>query len=178
MEGTVYALKGSSECDIYASLKKGEGRFGWSYIETADLRQLKQRVEKDGWDNLSDEEKDCYQSFLLDFKEGDYVIYINVPEWGKCTVARVTGPYQWRFEDGDFNHRFLVDPASVYVLDRNDAIVHPALRSRLKLQGRWWRIYLQSEFEALLKSLKEGIRPTPRTPEANLRFLSNRLYAK
>jgi hypothetical protein len=176
MEGTIYALKGSSEwCDIHASLKKGEGRFGWSHLETADLRQLKQRIEKDGWDSLSDEEKDCYQSFLLDFKEGDYVVYINVPQWGKCTVARVTGPYQWRFEDGGFNHRFPVDPASVYVFDRNDAIVHPALRSRLKLQGRWWRIYLQSEFEALLKSLKEGIRPTLRTPEVNLRLLSNEI---
>lgn len=174
MKGTIYALKGSSEwCDIRTSLTKGEGRFGWSYIDTADLRQLKQRIEQNGWDSLSDEEKDCYQGFLLDFKEGDYVVYINVPEWGKCTVARVTGPYEWRFEDDDFNHRFPVDQASVYIFDRNDAIVHPALRSRLKLQGRWWRIYLQSEFEALLKSLKEGIQPTPRTPEVNLRFLSN-----
>lgn len=176
MEGTIYALKGSSEwCDIHASLIKGEGRFGWSYIDTADLRQLKERIEKNGWDSLSDEEKDCYQSFLLDFREGDYVVYINVPEWGKCIVAEVTGPYEWRFQDGDFNHRFPVDPASVYVFDRNDAIVHPALRSRLKLQGRWWRIYLRSEFEALLKSLKEGVRPMPRTPEVNLRFLSNEI---
>jgi hypothetical protein len=112
---------------------------------------------------------------LLDLKEGDYVVYINLPEWGKCTVAQVTGPYEWRFEDDDFNHRFPINPASVYVFDRNDAIVHPALRSRLKLQGRWWRIYLENEFEALLKSLKEGIRPTPRTREVNLRFLSNEI---
>jgi len=163
------------QCDIYASLAKGDGRFGWSYIDTADLRQLKQRIEQNGWDNLSDEEKDCYQGFLLDFQEGDYVININVPEWGKCTVAKVTGPYEWRFESDDFNHRFPVEPASVYIFDRNDAIVHPALRSRLRLQGRWWRIYLQSEFEALLKSLQEGIRPTPRTHEVNLRFLSNEI---
>ncbi len=176
MEGTIYALKGSSEwCDIHASLTKGEGRFGWSYVETADLRQLKHRFEQNGWDSLSDEEKDCYQSFLLDFKEGDYVVYINVPEWGKCTVAKITGPYEWRFEDGDFNHRFPVDATSVYVFDRNDAIVHPALSSHLKLRRRWWRIYLQSDFEALLKSLKEGVPATPRTPEVNLRFLSNEI---
>ena len=85
MEGTIYALKGSSEwCDIHASLTKGDRRFGWSYIDTADLRQLKQRIEQNSWDSLSDEEKDCYQGFLLDFKEGDYVVYINVPEWGQC----------------------------------------------------------------------------------------------
>jgi hypothetical protein len=158
-----------------ASLLKGEGRFGWSYIDTADLWPLKQRIEQHGWDSLSDDEKACYQSFLLDFKAGDYVVYINIPKWGQCTVAEVTGPYTWRFEDEDFNHRFPVDPESVYVFDRNDAIVHPALQARLKLQGRWWHIYLASEFEALMKSLKEGIRPTPRTPGVNLRFLSNEI---
>jgi hypothetical protein len=41
MERTIYTLKGSAEwCDIHASLRKGEGRFGWSYIESADLPTL------------------------------------------------------------------------------------------------------------------------------------------
>jgi Restriction endonuclease len=172
----IYALKASSDwCNIRASLEKGEGRFGWSYIKTADLRQLSRRIDEKGWDNLSDKEKDCYQRFLLDFEEGDYVIYINVPEWGNCIVAKVAGPYEWRFEDSDFNHRFPVDRTSVYAFDRNDAIVPPALRSRLKLQGRWWRIRLEEEFQALLKSLQKGFQPTPRTSKDNLRFLSTEL---
>ena len=176
MDFTIYALKGSSEWfDILASLKRGEGRFGWSYIESADLRELKKRVDQKGWDSLTEEEKDCYQVFLLDFKEGDYVVYINVPEWGKCTVAKVTGQYKWKFTESDFNHRFSVDPSTVYVFDRNDASVHPALRSRLKLQGRWWRIYLKDEFAGLLEILKKGFTPSERTPEANLRFLSNEI---
>ena len=152
MDYTIYALKGSSEWfDILPSLRNGEGRFGWSYIASADLRKLKQRVDQNGWDTLTDEEKDCYQVFLLDFKADDYVVYINVPEWGKCTVAKITGQYKWKFEDEDFNHRFSVDPSTVYVFGRNDASVHPALRSRLKLQGRWWRIYLKDEFSELLE---------------------------
>lgn len=176
MATTIYALKGSPEwCDIRASLLNGYGRFGWSYIETADLHQLKQRIEADGWDSLSEAEQDCYQGFLLDFKNGDFVVYINVPEWGQCTVAKVTGPYEWRYEDDDFNHRFPVDPASVFTFDRNDAAVHPALRSRLKLQRRWWRIYLQNEFEALLLSLRQGLQPALRTHGDNLRFLSNEI---
>jgi len=176
MDITIYALKGSAEwCDILPSLQKGDGRFGWSYIETADLRELKGRVDEKGWDSITEEEKDCYQAFLLDFKAGDYVVYINVPEWGKCTVAKVTGQYQWKFEDDDFNHRFPVDPSTVYVFERNDASVHPALRSRLKLQGRWWRIYLKDEFSELLEVLKKGVTPSVRTPEANLRFLSNEI---
>lgn len=172
--GTIYALKGSPEGNIRATLTKGEGRFGWSYINSADLRQLKTRIEQNGWESLSADEKNCYQGFLLDFKKGDYVIYINEPEWGKCTLAKVTGPYVWRFEDKDFNHRFPVDPASVFVFGRND-VMHPALSARLKLQGRWWRINLKSEFEAFLNSQKNGVLPLPRTPEVNRFFLSDEI---
>lgn len=175
MKGTIYALKGANQCDVRASLSEGEGRFGWSYVETADLRQLRQRIQEEGWDSLSQEEKNCYQSFLLDLQEGDYVVYVNLPSWGRCTVAKVTGSYQWRFANPDFNHRFPVDPASVYEFDRNDAIVHPALRRRLSLQGRWWRIRLQREFESLLDSLRSGILPARRTPEVSMRHLSNEL---
>src|SRR5208337_2174503 len=105
-------------CDILGSLKGGEGRFGWSYNENADLRKLAQRIQTAGWDSLSDDEKDCYQPFLLDIKAGDYVVYINIPDWGKCTVAKVTGSYEWRFDDDDFNHRFPVDPKFIHVFDR------------------------------------------------------------
>jgi len=176
MSRIIYALKANNEwCDVLPSLQRGEGRFGWSYISNGDLYQLKQRIEQNGWDNLSHDEQNCYQNFLLDFKEGDYVIYINAPEWGKCTVAKVSRPYYWRYEDPDFNHRFGVDASTVYVFDRNDRIVHPALRSRLKLQRRWWRIYLDKEFGDLLSSLQYGIQPTTRTPADNLRFLSNEI---
>jgi hypothetical protein len=178
MEGTIYALKASTDWfDVSRSLSEGQGRFGWSYVKTADLRKLEARIEKRGVQSLSDDEKACYQKFLLDFAEGDYVIYVNLPSWGKCTVAKVIGPYEWHYEGekSDFNHRFPVDPKSVRVFDRNDAIVHPALRSRLKLQGRWWRIQLRAEFENLLNSLEKGVEPAPRTSETSLRLLSNEI---
>lgn len=172
----IYALKGSSDWfDILSSLKQGEGRFGWSYVSTADLRELKQRVDLSGWDSLSEEEKDCYQSFLLNFKKGDYVVYINIPEWGKCTAAQITGEYYWKYDGDDFNHRFPVDPERIYVFDRNDAAVHPALGARLKLQSRWWRIYLQKEFLELMSILEKGMPASTRTLDANLRLLSNEI---
>lgn len=121
---TIYALKGTENAAaLLSSLQGGEGQFGWSYVPTADLIQLKARIDKDGWNSLSDDEMDCYQGFLLELKENDFVVYINAPEWGKCTLARVTGPYFWREDGGDFNHRFHVDPESVLVFDRNDAVV-------------------------------------------------------
>jgi len=169
---TIYALKGANDTErdekTYKSLQEGVGRFGWSYVETADLKKLQATINAEGWDSLTPDQKDCYHPFLLDIKEGDYVVYINIPEWGKCTLARVTGPYFWSWEDGDFNHRFHVDPESVRHFDRNDAIVHPALSRRLKLQGRYWHIYLQKEFESLVDSLKKGTHGQLQTDAINL----------
>lgn len=176
----IYALKTPEKNDckdlFYRSLRGGEGRFGWSYVETADLRQLSKRIDEEGWDTLCDKEKDCYQAFLLSLKKDDYVVYINLPEWGRCTLARVVdhgdGPYFWKWgEWGDFAHRFHVDPNSVRDFDRNDAIVQRRLSQRLKLRGRYWRIYLHPEFESLVEALREGRAGKPSTTETRLDFL-------
>lgn len=173
---TIYALKGNSEwCEIHESLREGIGRFGYSYDQGSDLRVLRERIAKDGWETLSEAQMDCYQNFLLEFKADDYVVYINVPEWGKCTIAKVTGEYYWDYKDDDFNHRFPVDRNSVFVFDRNDASVHPALSARLKLQGRWWRIYLEKEFSELRSVLEMGLAPVQRTPQTNLKFLAKEI---
>lgn len=167
----IYALKAPEDSEskglIYTSLKSGVGRFGWSDF---DLHKLRKRIDEKGWDDLSDTEQECYQDFLLELKEGDYVVYINLPKWGKCTLARVTGPYFWKWEGegGDFAHRFHVDPDSVLDFDRNDAIVQRSLSARMKLQGRYWRIYLHEEFEHLVEALKEGKGGTPSTKETRL----------
>ncbi|MDE0155608.1 MAG: restriction endonuclease [Gammaproteobacteria bacterium] len=176
---TIYAIKGSKDKDqiakVFKSLKQGEGRYGWSYVETANLRDLNNRIEQDGWESLSEEEKDCYSEFLLGMQPGDYVVYINVPEWGKCTLAKVTGQYEWRFDDDDFNHRFPVDSESIRVFNRNDRIVPPPLRSRLSLQGRWWTIYTEEEFNELLNYLEAATPFEPSTSETNLRYLSEKI---
>ena len=174
----IYAIKAPEDDgkkrELYESLRGGEGRFGWSYVETADLRKLKERIDRDGWDSLTDEEKECYNSsrFLLELQDGDYVVYINLPEWGQCTLARVTGSCGFGFKDEDFNHRFPVDPDSVRQFDRDDDMVPPALCTRLKLPGAWWRISTEAEFYELLESLNQGTEPAPRTSETNLRHLS------
>ena len=171
---TIYALKYSENPDrdhiTYTSLQNGVGRFGWSGVETANLITLQAKID-DG-DSLTDGEWDCYHKFLLDIQKNDYVVYINIPEWGKCTLARVTGPYFWSDEDDDFKHCFHVDPQSIRDFDRNDAIVHPQLSRKLKLRGRWWRIYdLHEEFELLIESLEKGEDGQPRTMETSLHWL-------
>ncbi len=176
---TIYALRVADNAEVvgnvFNSLQGGEGRFGWSYVPTADLRELRERINELGWESLNAAEQDCYQNFLLDLRDGDYVVYINVPEWGQCTLAKVAGEYEWRYEDDDFNHRFPVDAKSVRTFDRNDNIVVAALSRRLKLQGRWWRVYAQEEFDRLLESLREGVVAGPRTAETNADELRKQL---
>lgn len=174
---TIYALRVHPEWSerILESLRNKEGRFGWSYRPDADLHRLRDKVENEGWHSLNDHEKDCYQAFLLEFKEGDYVIYINVPHWGQCTLARVTGPYFWRWDGADFNHRFPVEPESVIGFDRNDRRVHPKLSARLKLQGRRWRIYLKDEFERLLDNLKAGKSDSHRDANTNVEYMKEEI---
>ena len=173
---TIYAMKVKKDQKVvdkvFNSLRSGEGRFGWSFEKTADLRELRERIKRFGWDSLDKDEKACYQDFLLRLQGSDYVVYINVPQWGLCTLAKVTGEYEWRWEDTDFNHRFPVDPESVRTFDRNGDIVPSPLCARLKLQRRWWTIYVEPEFHRLLESLHKGIESAPRSPETNLRELS------
>jgi hypothetical protein len=82
MDHMIYALNDPDSANrsrVFSSLKQGEGRFGWSYCPTANLRELKSKIDAAGWEaGLSAEEKDCYQGFLLDLKADDYVVYINV----------------------------------------------------------------------------------------------------
>ena len=180
----IYALRGPSFREdpegyrnwtslISTSLQEGVGRFGWSYVETADLRQLERRITERGWDDLNDDEQCCYQEFLLHLERDDYVIYINLPEPGKCTLARVSGPYFWEWdgEGSDFNHRFHVCPNSILEFNRNDAIVPRSLYARLGLPRKYWRIYLPEQVERLAEALNEGRGGTPSTPETRLESL-------
>jgi len=89
-------------------------------------------------------------------KEGDYLIYINMPEYGKCTLVKINGDYTFckPWCGDDFRHMRTCEFIATF--DRNSNIVHPYLRRRLSLQGAWWRVYAQKEFEELLTSLESG----------------------
>lgn len=161
----IYALKPNPDkkwgAAIYNSLINGEARFGWSYVPTADLHLMKEKIENEGWNSLSSDEKLCWLPYLLTIQKDDYVVYVNTPTFGKCTLAKVTKPYYFKLHDdliydwgADGNHCFGVDIESIKTFDRNESCVHPALSRRLKLQGRYWQIYTTKEFDDLLECLK------------------------
>ena len=90
-------------------------------------------------------------------------------------MARVAGPYYWEWTDTDFNHRFKVDVSTIREFDRNDVAVQPYLSQRLKLRGRYWHVYAEAEFEALLSNLAAVGAPQPRTPQSSAALLGREI---
>jgi hypothetical protein len=150
---TIYAINAIPDKwrdEVLDSLKSGIGRFGWSSKIASNLLTEEYHEEKRA------------NRFLLNLMPGDYVVYINMPLYGQCTLAKLTGRYYFQEPMGeDFNHCFCVDPESVRTFERNDSSrVQNLLSSRLKLQNRYWRIYCQEEFQYLLDRIDK-----PESPE-------------
>lgn len=169
---TIYAVKAVQPWEeesehyipiIYEELRNGKARFGWSYFNEADLRVIKRKINDKGWDSLSKEEKDAWTHahFMLEYvRKGDYFVYINMPEYGKCTIVKITGEYDFseiQYSDKKWNDfRHCMSCEFIATFDRSSNIVHPYLRRRLSLQRAWWRVYAKKEFEELLQLLKTG----------------------
>jgi hypothetical protein len=127
---------------VYESINKnGISRFGWSSKDTDNL--------KTKWNGK--------QAFLLSIKEGDWIVYVNMPVWGKCIAAIVTGSYA--FDEGiecswgiDFRHSIPIKLESIVEFNRNSAEVLPTVN--LNPRQRYQRIYAIEDF---LKSI-ENIR--------------------
>lgn len=154
---------------IYAQLQQGVARFGWSWHEDCELTALADRFARSGRLALTETEQDVWKHshFLLEVKPGDYFVYINMPQYGECTLVQITEPY--RFTDvwndhggGDFRHALAC--RFVGTFDRKANFVHPYLRRRLSLQGAWYTVTAQAEFEELLDSLQNNTEgPAPST---------------
>lgn len=161
---------------IFESVKAGVARFGWSASDDCNLERLQERVESRGVGALRQGLRQVWRCrFLLDVEPGDYLIYVNVPSYGECTLARVTKEYSFKLEWSDFNHRLGVDPESVRTFSRSDAVVPPSLARRLSLPGRYWRISSEGDFTELLEALNAGRTGTSRGPGHQLDCLRQRL---
>ena len=164
----IYALRGPSSGDYSSqieleevqhfltdSIKNGVSRFGWSYVDTADLRRLGDKP----WKEMDEREQNCWAkaNFLLGIEKGDWVVHINLPCWGACLAGQVSETYSFEqngnaFED--YRHLLKVDKNSIVEFDRNDDRVHPVIGSRLKLQRGHWTIQFQEEFLQTIANLK------------------------
>ena len=66
---SIFALKVSEDMRelIFTSLKEeGIARFTWSYVEEGNLLTIKEQIENQGWNSLSDDQKECWKAnFML-----------------------------------------------------------------------------------------------------------------
>jgi len=137
--------------------KDGVSRFGWGWTDSSNLHLLKNKEWKEM--NPDDEQIVWTKSgFLLDINKGDWVVHINTPCWGKCIAAKVVEPYYFDASPvkEDFRHCLKIDPNSVVEFDRNDQSVLPIVSRKLKLRGRFWRVYCEEEFHQSLENLRTG----------------------
>lgn len=129
---------------VYESVKRGKSRFGWSWRNEHNLK-----LEN----NWTDEHS--RQLFLLDIKEGDWIVHINMPEWGQCIAARVVREYDFDEKiDEEFRHFFEIDVESIVEFDRNNPVVDP--RVNLRPRYRYHRVYCVEEFNKSIEAIKSG----------------------
>lgn len=164
---TIWAFKGPSSNDysteeyqevtkfLTTSIRGGVSRFGWGYMDEANLNKLDPKA----FAEMSEKEKQCWDkaNFLFDVSVGDWIVHINLPYWGACLAGQVIETYSFEEEDNevsDYRHMIKIDPTTVIEFERNDDEVLPIISSRLKLQGRYWRIPHPEEFLQTIENIK------------------------
>jgi hypothetical protein len=127
---------------VYEEIKKGKARFGmWE-----QSRSLKEQ-----WYGKN--------AFLLKIKEGDWIVYVNMPSYGKSVAVKVLGNYE--FDEGincswgrDFNNYIPVDSETIIEFKRNNPNVLPSVN--LSPRKRAQRVLQVNDFLASISNLKEG----------------------
>ncbi len=127
---------------VYQDIKKGKSRFG-KWEQKASLR------EKPYGKNM----------ILLRIKEGDWIVYVNMPSYGKCVAVKTVGVYE--FDKGvkcswgnDYNNYIPVDPQSIIEFDRNNPNILPSVN--LAPRRRAQRVLEVNDFLTSIENLEEG----------------------
>lgn len=125
---------------VYKDISKGKSRFGM-------------------WDQKVSLKEKYHggNGFLLKINQGDWIVHVNSPEYGKCVAVQVVGSYE--FDAGiecswgrDFKNYIPVDPQTIVEFDRNDQRVLPSVNLRPMRRGQ--RIKQVGDFLQSLENLK------------------------
>ena len=161
---------GAAKDLLYKSIKEdGKSRFGWSMYD-------KNNLKGDEW-----HEWDSGQRFLLEVKEGDWIVHINLPEWGECVAVEVVKPYDfdeglncsWREKEEhrkDFRHYFEIDKETIIKFKRNNERIIPSVN--LKPRYRYHRVKKIAEFNKSIEYLRQN------TPLEKVNHLKNEIQDK
>ena len=154
---------------VFNSLKSGVARVGWSYQRGLDLRTLKKAREER---RLRSAEQKAWRGnwkFLTEVKPGDLLFYRNVPERGRVTIVRITGDYEFRNDRTDFRS---ARTCRIVATGRLLEALSPALRTALKIQGRFYEIRNANAVAAFSRKQRSKRTGTPKgnrsTHQANV----------
>ncbi len=161
---------------INKSLKQGISRFGWGFIDSADLRTLSEKH----WSDMTEDEMIIFKkaSFLRNIKKGDWIVHINIPKIGRVTAGQVVEDYNFEEQNNeisDFRHFFKLDLNSIVEFNRNNPNVHPLISRSLKLRGRYWRISAENEFFESLENIKNNVVSIEGNSSIGLYYFKNAL---
>ena len=127
---------------LYNAIREGKSRFGM-------------------WDQEVSLQEQTHgaNGFLLDIRSGDWIVHVNLPEYGRCVAVQVTGEYG--FDGGlscswghDFCNYLPVDPSTITEFSRNDPNVLPSVN--LKPMRRGQRVRKVDDFLASLENLRHS----------------------
>ncbi|SFH38895.1 restriction endonuclease [Pontibacter chinhatensis] len=146
MASQVYAFAKIDDRDarlaVYDEIKNGKSRFGM-WDQEASLR--------DRWYGKN--------AFLLRIKKGDWIVHVNMPQYGKCVAVQAIGEYD--FDAGikchwgsDFNNFIPIDPASILEFDRTNPNVLGSVN--LAPRRRAQRVLEVNDFLKSIENLREG----------------------
>ena len=143
---------------LFESLQKGSARIGWSWLDNLDLSQ----IISGNWNEFDGNQQDAWycHGFIDRAQIGDLLFYPNVPEFGKFSVAKITGEYRFLSADesldGDFRSARNCELLTKRPVSKSDEIVAPVLRARLDLRGRFYQLYADEEIADFLNRLPEA----------------------
>lgn len=133
---------------IWAEAQAGRLRQGWGVVDQQDLRVIEATLRRgdalDGWQREARGALRMLASWDHVMRLGDVVVAPNLPEYGRLSVFRVTGSYEWDpgppLQWGErFGHVLPVELLAADI-DRRAPEVSETLRSALRAQTRLYNI--------------------------------------
>jgi hypothetical protein len=133
---------------IWAEAHRGRLRQGWGWNAEMNLDTIAETLRRGG--ELSESQRVSWRSRRMRTSEpdgmrvGDLVVTPNLPEWGRLSVFRVVGSYEYSLDasrrfDERFGHVLPVETV-VMDIDRRAPTVSDGLRAMLRPQTRLYNI--------------------------------------
>ena len=145
---------------LYQQIIHGSARFTHSNFKGANLINLESKIKQLRWTQLSRQEKECWSNsaFLLDIFPGDYIVYLDLPDINSCSLAQVTGKYNFSPNNQNsvsnlFAHTIPVKHIADFEVDYPN--IPPQLASKLNTLSIWQKIPIDESISLFLNDLAD-----------------------